>query len=47
VLGLPVEYQTFALLPIGYPTDKFGPVTRKPVTEVAYRDRFGNPWPGK
>jgi nitroreductase len=47
VLGLPAEYTTWALLPIGYPTDKFGPVKRKPVTEVAHRDRFGNPWPGK
>ncbi|HKD67578.1 MAG TPA: nitroreductase family protein [Candidatus Binataceae bacterium] len=45
VLGLPIEYTTWALLPIGYPTDKFGPVKRKPVTEVAYRDRFGSPWP--
>jgi nitroreductase len=47
VLGLPAEYTTWALLPIGYPTDKFGPVKRRPVTEVAHRDRFGNPWPGR
>jgi nitroreductase len=47
VLGLPAEYSTWALLPIGYPTDKFGPVKRKPITEVAHRDRFGNAWPGK
>ncbi len=47
VLGLPAEYTTWALLPIGYPTDKFGPVKRKPVAEVAHRDRFGNPWPGR
>ncbi len=47
VLGLPAEYTTWALLPIGYPTDKFGPVKRKPVTEVAHRDRYGNPWPGQ
>ncbi len=46
VLGLPPEYSTFALLPIGYPTDKFGPVKRKPITQVAYRDRYGNNWPG-
>jgi nitroreductase len=46
VLGLPLEYSTFALLPIGYPTDKFGPVKRKPITQVAYRDRYGNNWPG-
>jgi nitroreductase len=46
VLGLPPEYSTFALLPIGYPTDKFGPVKRKPITQVAHRDRYGNNWPG-
>ncbi len=46
ILGLPAEYSTWALLPIGYPTDKFGPVKRKAVTEVAHRDRYGNPWPG-
>jgi nitroreductase len=46
VLGLPIEYTTWALLPIGYPTDKFGAVKRKPVNEVACRDRFGNPWRG-
>jgi hypothetical protein len=32
-------------LPIGYPMDKFGPVKRKPITEVACRDRWGNPRP--
>jgi nitroreductase len=47
VLGLPPEYLTFALLPIGFPTDKFGPVKRKPLAEVVCRDRFGNWWPGK
>jgi nitroreductase len=47
VLDLPPEYTTWALLPIGYPTDKFGPVKRKPISEVTHRDRFGNPWPGR
>jgi len=46
VLGLPREISTYAMLPIGYPVDKFGPVKRKPVNEVAYLDRYGNPWPG-
>jgi nitroreductase len=46
VLGLPPEYATFALLPIGFPTDKFGPVKRRPITQVAHRDRYGNNWPG-
>jgi nitroreductase len=46
VLGLPPEYSTFALLPIGFPTDKFGPVKRRPITQVVHRDRYGNNWPG-
>jgi nitroreductase len=41
VLGLPAEYRTFALLPIGYPINKFGPVNRRPLDEVVVIDRFG------
>ncbi|HYB90390.1 MAG TPA: nitroreductase family protein [Candidatus Binataceae bacterium] len=44
ILGLPPEVQTYALMPIGYPVGKFGPVNRRPVSEVAVRDRYGNPW---
>jgi nitroreductase len=44
VLGLPDDVQTFALMPIGYPLDRFGPVTRRPVAEVAYADRWARPW---
>jgi nitroreductase len=45
-LEIPKEVDTWALLPIGYPIDKFGPVKRKPISEVAFADRWGNPWPG-
>lgn len=45
-LEIPREVDTWALLPIGYPMDKFGPVKRKPISEVACLDRWGNPWPG-
>jgi nitroreductase len=45
VLGIPDNVATFALMPIGYPTRKHGPLTRKPVAEVAFADRWGNPWP--
>jgi nitroreductase len=41
VLGLPSEIQTHALMPIGYPRVRFGPVRRRPITEVAMLDRFG------
>jgi nitroreductase len=46
VLGLPADVQTYALMPIGYPRGKFGPVRRRPVSEVACLDRYGNPWKG-
>jgi nitroreductase len=46
VVGLPPEVSTFALMPIGYPRDKFGPVRRLPVNEVACLDSYGKPWPG-
>jgi nitroreductase len=46
VLGLPGEISTYAMLPVGYPIDKFGPVKRKPAREVACLDRYGNPWLG-
>jgi nitroreductase len=46
VLGLPADVSTYALMPIGFPEGKFGPLARKPVHEVAYADRWGAPWPG-
>ena len=46
LLGIPDGVLTYALMPIGYPEDKFGPVKRRPVNEVAYADRWGTAWPG-
>jgi len=46
VLGLPDDVDTFALMPIGWPLDKFGPLTRRPLAEVVHADRWGAPWPG-
>src|SRR5438093_6696672 len=45
VLGLPAEVSTYALMPIGYPEGKFGPLSRRPVAEVVYADRWDTPWP--
>jgi nitroreductase len=45
LLGLPSDVSTYALMPIGYPLGKFGPLSRKPVSEVAYADRWGVAWP--
>lgn len=45
-LGIPPEVNTFAMLPIGYPQQgvQHGPVKRRPVAEVTYRNRWGNSW---
>jgi nitroreductase len=45
VLGLPAEVQTFALMPIGCPLDKFGPLRSRPLNEVAYADHWSTSWP--
>jgi nitroreductase len=46
ILGLPDDVFTFALMPIGFPVGKYGPLTRRPVSEVAFADRWGANWPG-
>lgn len=40
VLGLPPEARTFAIIPIGYPLGRFGPVSRAPVEQVTFLDRW-------
>ena len=46
ILDLPEDVQTFAMMPIGFPVGKFGPVSRKPLAEVVYADRWGHSWVG-
>ena len=38
ILGLPDDVFTFALMPIGYPIGKYGPLARRPVAEVICRN---------
>jgi nitroreductase len=45
-LGLPPGVHSYAILPIGYPMGKFGPVGRAPLKDVVYQDRWGDPYPG-
>jgi len=46
LLGIPDEVLTWALLPLGYPyPDKFGPIRRKPISEVVFLNHWGDPWP--
>jgi nitroreductase len=46
LLGIPEDVDTYALMPIGWPLGNYGPLTRKPLTEVAFADRWGAAWPG-
>ena len=39
-LGVPVEWGVVAAIPIGYPLGKFGPVTRRPVSELTFLDHW-------
>jgi nitroreductase len=43
-LGLPDGVHSYAILPIGYPMGKFGPVGRAPLGEVVYQDKWGQPY---
>jgi len=38
---IPDEYGIVVTIPIGYPLGNFGPVTRKPLDDVTYFDRWG------
>jgi nitroreductase len=43
-LGLPEGVHSYAILPIGYPMGKFGPVKRAPLNEVVFQDKWGQPY---
>ena len=44
LLGIPEDVSTWALMPVGWPIDKFGPLTRQPLSEVVHADRWGRAW---
>jgi nitroreductase len=46
ILELPQGYHPYAIIPIGWPMGKFGPIRRAPLEQVVYVDRWGVPWPG-
>jgi len=46
LLGIPEDVATWALMPVGWPIDNFGPLTRRPLAEVAHADAWGTVWPG-
>jgi nitroreductase len=43
-LGLPSGVHSYALLPIGYPMGRFGPIRRIALDDVVYEDRWGEPY---
>jgi len=43
-LGLPPGVHSYAILSIGYPLGKFGPVGRGPLAEIVYEDKWGSPY---
>jgi nitroreductase len=45
-LGLPPGVHSYAIIPIGYPMGRFGPVGRGPLSEIVYQDRWGSPYKG-
>lgn len=42
--GVPDNVGIGATIPIGYPEGRYGPLTRKPVDEVLFRNRWGQQW---
>lgn len=46
LVGMPSDFDSFAMMPIGWPVDNFGPLTRRPLSEVVHRDGWGRPWIG-
>jgi len=48
LLGIPEPWYTAAFVPIGYPVGRgHGPLTRRPVEEMVYADRWGQPLAAK
>ena len=45
-MGIPPGFHSYAILPIGYPMGRFGPVGRGPLADIVYLDRWGQPYPG-
>jgi nitroreductase len=45
-LGLPAGVHSYAILPIGYPMGRFGPVSRGPLEDIVYEDEWGKPYSG-
>lgn len=45
VLDIPADVNTWAMIPMGYPTGRWGEAKRRPVREITYWDSWRNPPP--
>jgi nitroreductase len=45
-MGIPEGQHSYAILPVGFPMGKFGPVRRAPLADVVFEDRWGRAWSG-
>jgi nitroreductase len=45
VLGIPEDIMTWAMIPMGHPTGRWGEAKRRPVREVTYWDAWDQPPP--
>jgi nitroreductase len=43
-MGIPETHSSYAILPVGYPLGRFGPVRRAPLSDVVYDNHWGDPW---
>ena len=46
IFGLPPGVQSYAILPIGWPMGRFGPLGRGPLKDVVFQDTWGKPYQG-
>lgn len=44
LLNLPEGMDIYAIIPMGWPVARIGKNRRRPVSEVAFRERFGDAW---
>jgi nitroreductase len=44
LLRIPAEHDLHVIVPVGWPDRTYGRGNRKPVADVTYRERFGQPW---
>ncbi len=45
-MGIADGYHSYAILPVGFPAGKFGPVRRAPLADVVFEDRWDHAWTG-